>query len=446
MSKLSCAAPLALGLLLTGCGISHELFGGGKPQLGEPAPQKPVVGFAVAPVPQAALAAKRIFNEGGNAADAAVAEGFALAVTLPSRAGIGGGGACLIDLPKNDGGTGKVLALLFPPGMPQSTTAGSDRPAAVPQLARGLVAMQARYGKLPLGRDIAPAEAMAGGGVAVSRALAVDLGVVGNALLTDPAARSVFAGPSGVLQAGQTLRQPDLAATLNQLQSSGMLGFYQGHQAATIVNAADIAGAGLTLEDLRSVKPRYADPVTVAERGIMLSFLPNPGGRAAAASIESLAQNPQPFSNVVEPASRQGMMQTNLPASAGFAVLDAKGGVVGCATTMNNLFGTGRIAQGTGILLAASPAHVTPPLLAVGIAKRRGSFRAVATGTGQAGAPLAAATALFNAIRGTAAMPQPVPAPGRANVIGCTGLMPGAPRTCEAATDPRDFGLAIGSH
>ena len=452
MSTLRRAAPLALGLLLTGCGVSHALFGGGQKGLGEPVPQKPVVGFAVAPVPEAALAAKHILNQGGNAADAATAAGFALAVTLPSRAGLGGGGACLIDLPKNDGGTGKIASLLFEPGLPASAAAGASRPAAVPQLARGLIAMQARYGRLPLASDLAPAEAMAGGGVTVSRALAADLSVVGSALLADPASRSVFATASGqMLQAGETLRQPNLATTLTRLQSAGVFGFYHGQFAAKFVDAADRAGGGLSLADLRAVKPRYIAPVTIDRFGTTLSFLPTAGGLGAAAGIESLAQNSQAMdvaaSRVLAAAqaARHGTSLTALPASAGFATLDNKGGAVGCVTTMNNLFGTGRIAPGTGILLAASPARVTPPLLAAGLATRGGNFRAIATGSGQQGASMAVAAGLYNALHSTVPMPSPVPAPGHANVIACSGLMPGAPKTCAGAADSRGFGLAVGS-
>ncbi|HEX7388913.1 MAG TPA: gamma-glutamyltranspeptidase, partial [Acidiphilium sp.] len=74
-----------------------------------------------------------------------------------------------------------------------------------------------------------------------------------------------------------------------------------------------------------------------------------------------------------------------------------------------------------------------------------GEFRAIATGSGQQGAPMAVAASLFNALHSTEPMPTPVPAPGRANVIACHGLMPGAPKTCAGATDPRGFGLAVGS-
>lgn len=452
MSNLRSTAPLALSLLLTGCGVTNGLFGGSGPQLGEPVSQKPVVGFAVAPVPDAALAAKEILNRGGNAADAATAAGFALAVTLPSRAGLGGGGACIIALPHDDGGSGTPIALLFPPGAPATTTAGASRPAAVPQLPRGLLAMQARYGRLPLASDLAPAETMAGGGVPVSRALAADLDVVGNALLADPAARAVFASPSGaMLRAGQTMRQPDLASTLNRLQSSGVFGFYQGQFSTNFIEAADAAGAGLTQDDLRRATPRYTSPLTIRRLGYSISLLPTAGGKGSAAAIMALARNEASMQNAATSAraaataARHGASLATLPASAGFAVLDDKGGVVGCTTTMNNLFGTGRMAAGTGVLLAASPARATPPLLSVALARQGGDFRAIATGSGQQGAPLAAAAALVDAIRSGAAMSQPVPAPGRANVIACHGLMPGAPNSCAAAADPRGAGLAVGS-
>ena len=78
-----------------------------------------------------------------------------------------------------------------------------------------------------------------------------------------------------------------------------------------------------------------------------------------------------------------------LPASTSFAVMDREGNAVVCAVSMGNLFGTGRVAQGTGMLLAASPARLPPPLLAAGmITYRRSSVvRVAAVGSGQEGAP-----------------------------------------------------------
>lgn len=452
LSILRRTAPLAAALLLAGCGISNDLTGSGSAKLGEPSPQQPVIGFAVTPVPEATLAAQAILQKGGNAADAAVAAGFALAVTLPSRAGLGGGGVCMIDLPGSDGGTGKPVALLFAPGAAKDGQYGATRPAAVPQMPRGLLAMQARFGKLGLATDMAPAESMAGGGVPVSRTLASDLAVVGNALLADPAARGIFAGPSGsVLQAGQTLRQPDLATTLNQLESSGVLGFYQGHLGNRFLEGARAAGAGLTAANLRAVAARYETPDIIDRFGASIALPPTAAGLGIRAAIESLATDPAGSdaagrSAIAAAAAGRHLRRLGtLPASAGFATLDKNGGVVGCATTMNNLFGTGRIASGTGILLAASPKRTTPPLLSVALATKGGEFKAVTTGAGQAGAPLAAAAAMVDALRTGQPMARPVPDPGRANAIACGGTMPGTPKTCAAAADPRGAGLAAGT-
>lgn len=426
-ASLAC---LAIALSLSGCGfgssVKSTLLGDNTAKLGEPTPAPGVFGYAVADEPEAALAARAALNEGGNAADAAASAGFALAVTLPSRAGLGGGGACLISEPGH-----KPVALSFLPGA-GTQAAGADRPAAVPEMARGLVALQARYGVLPLPAVLAPAEHLAGAGVPVSRALAADLNVVGNALLADPAARAVFAPDGAVLAAGQTLRQPGLAASLIQLQQTGVLGFYQGQFAGTFVHDADEAGGGLTLADMQNVVPAYLSPAMAQYAGQNLYFLPAPADpqNQTLADFESLAHNAPPA-----PADSGA-----LPASAGFAALDDKGGIVACAVTMDNLFGTGRIAGSTGILLAAAPRRM--PVLAAGIATSpAGDFRAAATGTGQNQAALAAATGLFNTLGGSA---PAVPDPGRTNIISCPGHVPGGEKSCIAIADPRGLGLASG--
>ena len=442
-------AAITLMLLLSGCGVRQDLMGGASKGLGEPKAPHRVVGFAVTPVPAATRAAQQILNQGGNAADAATAAGFALAVTLPSRAGLGGGGACLIDLPTPHG-KAATTALMF---LPAPGSVGGSRPAAVPMLARGLIALQARYGKLPLATDLAPAETMAGGGVVVSRALAADLAVVGNAFLADPAARAIFASPDGqILRAGATLQQPDLATVLNRLQANGVLDFYQGRLAGRLTKAADLAGGGLSLADLRRAKPFYAKPIMVDQFGSSIALLPRPasGGVGAAAAIEALAHHPQDIQGAARIARETAMAaraaSTALPASAGFAVLDRLGGSVGCVTTMDNLFGTGRIATGTGIVLAASPAQITPPLLTIGLATQGARFRAIAVGSGQADAPMTVATGLYNALHRPNAAPLAAPGPGRASVIGCAGGLPGAPKTCAATASQHGFGLALGTN
>jgi gamma-glutamyltranspeptidase/glutathione hydrolase len=117
--------------------------------------------------------------------------------------------------------------------------------------------------------------------------------------------------------------------------------------------------------------------------------------------------------------------------------------VVACAVTMNNLFGTGRVAAGTGILLAASPRAVPTPLLGAALAyTNSGAFRAAATGTGEQGAAVAVADAMYAALH---KIPNPVvPDPGRANIISCPAGVPGGEASCTASADPRGQGLALG--
>jgi gamma-glutamyltranspeptidase/glutathione hydrolase len=407
-------AALAAASLLSACGLGGKIVGSGpNAQLGQTAVAPSVFGYAVADEPQAAVVARQILNNGGNAADAAVAAGFAMSVTLPSRAGLGGGGACIIKVPDAQGRQQPAMALLFPPGAPAA--GGGERPAAVPTMARGLLALEARYGSMNFASVIVPAERLAGG-VPVSPALEADLSVVGSALLADPGAASVFASPTGgVLQAGDNLSQPDLAATLEILRTQGVPGFYQGSFAGQFTGAADEAGANLSDADLNAALPQFVPPREATVGNYQLAGLPYD-----------------------DTASSQV-----LPASAGFEALDKNGGVVACVVTMNNLFGTGRIAPGTGILLAASPRAVPTPLLRAVIAYSAGSgnFRAAVTGTGQTAAPLAASQGLYNALNNT---PGVVTDPGRANIISCPGGVPGGEASCTASADPRSQGLAIG--
>jgi gamma-glutamyltranspeptidase/glutathione hydrolase len=473
------AVLLAAALVTGGCstvgGAVDSLTGGGGPANGVPGYVKGFLGAVVADEPAAALAGREVLSAGGTAADAAVAVGFALAVTLPSRAGLGGGGACLAYAPRARGSNkGVPEAVLFVPPAPASP-GQADRPAAVPLLARGLFLLHAHYGTRRFESLIAPAETMAREGVTVSRALAHDLSVVAGPLAADPGARLVFFPGGKPVAEGTRFVQPGLAGTLSMLRRAGVGDLYQGVLAHALVDAARDAGAGLTVDDLRRALPRLAPALQVAAGGEdMAAFLPPPadGGLAAAAAFEALRQDPaavdvarararavaarwrqgggDPQAVLAGAASLPAASLPALPASTSFAVMDRAGGAVVCALTMNNLFGTGRVAAGTGILLAASPAAVPPPLLAAALAysPRRHAFRAAVGASGQDGAPLAAALALSRALadRGPRAqpMPAPVPEPGRANVIECPGYLPGAAASCGWASDPRGSGLAIG--
>ena len=192
--------------------MTDKVFGpSNAPAQGQPGFVQGFLGGVVADEPRAALAAREVLSAGGNAADAAVALGFVLSVTLPSRAGLGGGGACLAyAADKKSANQGVPEAVLFTPVAAASLGANADRPAAVPMLARGLYLLHARYGHLPFESLIVPAEQLARFGTPASRALVRDLALVAGPLLADPNARAVFSQGGAPLAEGQTLLQPDL--------------------------------------------------------------------------------------------------------------------------------------------------------------------------------------------------------------------------------------------
>ena len=447
-------------LATSACGTLRDVrdtFIGGPAGGGEADRLTGFIGGVAADEPRAVLAAREILALGGSAADAAVTLGFALAVTLPSRAGLGGGGACLVLNPDRSGPTGgNVDSVLFLP-QPSAGGPGADRPAAVPMLARGLFALHARYGRRPFESLIAPAEQMARFGVPISRSLVRDLAPVAGPLAADPNARAVFAPNGAPLNEGGTLLQADLGATLAQLRTAGVGDLYQGGLARRLAESSRAAGGPLQVEELRRALPTTASPIVIRAGRDQVAFLPPPadGGLGAAAAFQVLLTRRGDLAGAQAAALgavsrfRQGggAALPAVGASTSFAVMDKDGNAVACALTMDNLFGTGRIAPGTGILLASSPASVTPPLLAAAIAWNSNvqGFRAAVGGSGQEGAPLAVASVMANALASTSAMPQPAPEPGRANSVACARYHD-SERTCAWATDPRGSGLASGSN
>lgn len=436
------ARPALLGLLalvaLPGCETVNSLipsFGGSGPAQGTPGFVRGFLGGAVADEPRAALVAREVLSAGGSAVDAAVAGAFTMAVTLPSRAGLGGGGACLVFNPAR----GQTEAIVFPAGARSGALPGNtDRPAAVPTMARGLFALHIRGGRLRFEQVIRPAEDLARNGVEITRALAQDIAVVARPLLADPASRAIFARPDGTpLGEGERLTQLDLGGTLAGLRISGVGDLHQGALARRLADASIPAGGGLTVEELRAALPRTVPASAVRLGNDIVNFPPADadGGATAAAFQGGMAGG--------------GGMHG---ASAGLLTLDRDGMAVACAFSMNNLFGTGRVARGTGMVLAAAPGvgSVSPALLSVAIAQNANlrSFRASVAGTGQGAAPDAAARTLQGLMRNQAplaAIEGGTVGSGRAHAISCPRYLPGAPTLCAAAADPRGAGVALGS-
>lgn len=413
----------------------------GAPATG-PQIQTGFIGGVVADEPRAALTAKEVLAVGGNAADAAATLGMMLSVTLPSRAGLAGGGACLVYQPGADSpNKGQPEAILFPASAP-ATLAG-DRPAAVPMLARGLYLLSARYGTRSFAQAVAPAEAAARFGFPISRALGNDLALVGRPLVADSEAAAIFAPNGTVLGEGATLTQVQLASLLTQLRTVGVGDFYTGLVAHKFAEASGQAGGAVGVNDLRNARATLAAPLTGSAGNDQLAWLPMDGGSAAQAAFAALGQGAASAQAAADAAAAQarGKSLDLLPASTSFTVVDGQGGAVACALSMNNLFGTGRVAPGTGLVLAASPAAKPAPLLEAGLAWNANlhALRAAIAASGQRGAPLAAAQAMAAALGSSN---EPVAEPGRANLVACSGYLPGSPESCHFMADPRNAGLA----
>jgi gamma-glutamyltranspeptidase/glutathione hydrolase len=423
------ATGLFLAVALAGCGSAGGLFGDGASS------SRGFAGAVAAEEPRAALIARDTLARGGTATDAAVAAGFAMSVTLPSRAGLGGGGACVVFDPRAN----RADAVLFPPGPNPSPASGTDRAAAAPMMARGLFALHTRGGRLPFESLVAPAEGLARFGTEVSRAFATDISSVARPLFADPAARAAFSVEGRPPAEGERIIQADLAGTLGQLRTAGVGDLHQGILARRLAEASRPAGGGLDLEALRIALPQILPARAVASGLETLSVPPGPAGDALAAAFGARLSG--------QPVAAQGGPAR--PASAALTVLDRDGGAVACAFTMNNLFGTGRVAAGTGILLAAAPGAAPEPLLAAGIlhGARIAAFRAAAAASGQEGAATAAGAALATARDApadlAAALGTASSGPGRAVAIGCPRFLPGNPDLCRAGADPRGSGAAL---
>ena len=459
------------GLSLSGCGavdsVKKTFFGGDNTT--KPGQQGYIDGFiggTLADEPRAAQIGREILSGGGAAADAAVAMGFALSATLPSRVGLGGGGVCIAyATDKNAANGGIPESVSFVPLAPRAGANGGDRPAALPMMARGLFQLHARYGVLPFETLVAKAEDVARFGTPASHAFVKDLALVSGPLFADPTARVVFARGGSPLTEGQNLVQAELAGTLAQIRLAGVGDLYQGAMARRLVDASRQAGGPLTATDLRNALAGISPAIMVSYKNDQVAFPapPSDGGLAAAVAFNALARDPSDLGGAaarsLSAAARfraggmdaQSVMQAielppgglpQLPASTSFGALDRAGNAVMCAATMGNLFGTGRIVAGLGFLLAASPASVPPPLLSVGLAwsPRDHAFRAMAGGSGQAGAAVAVAAQLMSVL--STGGPTQVPEPGRSNVAACSGYLPGNERSCGFATDQRESGLA----
>ncbi|MGP4863505.1 gamma-glutamyltransferase [Psychrobacter sp. T6-5] len=365
----------------------------------------------------------QILKDGGNAVDAGVAVGFALAVTLPRAGNIGGGGFMMI----YDAKQGKTVALDYREKAPSSASRDmylDDEGNAVSDLSRyhglavgvpgtvaGLLKALEEHGTMSREQVMAPAIALAEDGIEVTAGLSESLTALSDRLQKWPSTKKVFFKADGsAYQPGERLKQPELARSLKRIAAQGADGFYKGETARDIVKAVNEAGGNMSLQDLADYEAIARVPVKGDYRGYEIVSMPPPSsggihiieilnilegyplkdyGQNSAQTIHLMAEAMQlayadraeylgdsdfidvPASGLtsqayadklrtlIDPnkATPASTIKANNPLpyesdqTTHFSIVDKDGNAIANTYTLNFSYGTGLVADGTGILL-----------------------------------------------------------------------------------------------
>ena len=234
--------------------------------------------------PLASAAGIDVIKQGGNAIDAAVAVGFALAVVLPDAGNIGGGGFIV-----RRSAVGDVQALDYRERAPQGAShdmyldsAGNvteqsltgHLASGVPGSVAGLYEAWKRHGTLPWATLLAPAIRLARDGHRIDAERSSDIASDSDRLVRFPASREQFLPGGHPPPAGTLWKQPDLARTLQLISDSGPDVFYRGQIADLIVAEMQRGGGLITKDDLRHYRPKWRTPIQLRYRGYTIYSMP----------------------------------------------------------------------------------------------------------------------------------------------------------------------------
>jgi gamma-glutamyltranspeptidase/glutathione hydrolase len=361
--------------------------------------------------PIASRVGRDILRQGGNAVDAAVAVGFAMAVVHPEAGNIGGGGFMIIR-----SNSGQVHALDYRETAPSRATrdmylaAGPEASvtghlaAGVPGAVAGLIEAHRKFGQLPFPDLIEPAIRLANGGFEVDEYRSLSIADDSARLALFPASAASFLPGGRPPVPGSTLKQPDLGRTLEAIRDSGTAGFYRGRVADLIVAEMERGGGIISRDDLAAYQAVWRDPVTIDYRGYTIySMPPASSGGVTMGEILNIMEGfgpLPPFGSAVlmhreaeamrraftdrntylgDPAFVQNPVDRLLskeyaatlrreigeqasvtpkfePGPSGastthYSVVDAEGNAVSCTTTLNNSYGSAVTVTGGGFLL-----------------------------------------------------------------------------------------------
>jgi gamma-glutamyltranspeptidase/glutathione hydrolase len=289
------------GLALAGVPGSHAADSARAPETRAPAAHKSAIASAY---PLASRAGQEILAQGGNAFDAAVAVSAALAVVEPTSSGLGGGGFYLLhrqadgletmlDAREKAPAASSRDMYLDKAGNPVAN-ASIDGPlaAGIPGEPAAFEYLARKFGKLPLKQSLAPAIRLARNGFPLYARLQGAIRYKRDLLLRSPDAAKAFLTADGsVPDVGALIKQPDLAATLEEIATQGAKGFYEGHVARDLVSGVRAGGGIWTLADLAAYKVVERQPLVGEYRGarIVSASPPSSGGVALLDALNILS-------------------------------------------------------------------------------------------------------------------------------------------------------------
>jgi gamma-glutamyltranspeptidase/glutathione hydrolase len=382
------------------------------PYLGKARITNATKALVVSGSPIASAVGREILQQGGNAVDAAVAVGFALAVVHPEAGNIGGGGFMIIR-PRDSSVHALDYRETAPAGASRDMYRGASEEASltghlaagVPGAVAGLTEAHRRFGRLPFASVIGPAIRLANDGFVVDEYRSSSIGEDSARLVLFPASRATFLPNGRPPIAGTTFNQPELGATLEAIRDSGAAGFYRGRVADLIVAEMKRGGGIITREDLASYRAIWRQPIEISYRGHTIYSMPpaSSGGvtmgeilnimeafgrlppfgsatlmhreaeamRRAFTDRNTFLGDPEfvrnPIDRLLSKAyaadlrKQIGEQATATPkfepvapggsSTTHYSVVDADGNAVSCTTTLNNSYGSAVTVTGGGFLL-----------------------------------------------------------------------------------------------
>jgi len=277
--------------------ISHNLLSESKD------PVRGKNGMVVSASEIASKVGIEILRKGGNAIDAAVAVGFALAVTYPAAGNIGGGGFMVIHL--NDGTNTTIdyrekaplsaNEFLYQDSLgnflPEKSQIGVTS-SGVPGSVAGLIYALKKYGMLSLAEVIQPAIDLARNGFILEYRLAKSLEYETEIFNKYESSKEVFTKDGNAYDEGDLFKQNDLANTLDLIKNYGSDGFYSGKTADLIVNQITLQGGFITLDDLKNYKPIERSAITTDYKGYsVITMGPPSGGGVSLLQMLNILEN-----------------------------------------------------------------------------------------------------------------------------------------------------------